>query len=268
MNTQISNKDLAQILFMMGNMVEKFERNEFKSEAYKKASREIEKNKNFVCLLPDQKSIDDVKYVGKVISNEIYQYCKSGYYKRFEDYLDMLSVKEIICLAEEIDTEVAEHLVDSLNLQDFYDLLKVFENGRIKNFIDKDSPQYRSLESILNVIPSWYSRKLKEDTISENQLHVDESVLIYLDRQFRKRYPFDESNNKPKEFFSESGKFLVKYSTSESAYDSNKVGDWVNILLKKDDKEKLWTVVTSTFGEKKGKRVVLGFKKNKLNKAS
>ena len=243
----------------MAQLLQELKGESYHYKAYQKASIAIEGIGRSVCSFT-VKELESIPSIGKVISREIEEYCRYGKIKYLNRLLNLSDPATILCLAAEIDTATSRDIVESLNINNFDELLREYESGRLKRYCGEKSSEYQVIIELLEFLPSW----LRNKHISARKLasvRPSTKELLDFDKNFRSHHIYGPTDFKIKEYPYKGGLLQVSYSISEKAQKFESKGDWVNIHFIKGDEYLKWIVLTSKYGALKGMRIVLGEEK-------
>jgi len=201
--------------------------------------------------------MDKIPYVGEMIAKDIFNFCKNGRFKYLENILKDTSPVDILKLVDGVDSKKAQTIVDILHIKSYDDLIKQATKKKIRIFFTQNSPLVDEIMMLLNSLPSWLSYKKRVNLYIEGKRPTTEQLLEW-DKMFRKKNPFSAHEFVSLGVSNSNGTGVCSYSHSEGARITHSIGDWVNIQFEIEGYDLKWVILTSKFGELKGKRIVMG----------
>ncbi len=253
------NEDVVRLLEYFARLLAEQKGMTHQSNTYEKAALEVSRVTHDLCSMTP-KELDEIPYVGKVISSEIEEYCKTGAVKYLERLLIISNPVTVLKMAKGFGEEKTRDLIEALNIESFRDLLEEYEDGRIGKYLGKESVSYKRVSELLEFLPSWVKSKHEAEKKLKD-IRPSTTELLEIDREFREHYNFDINKNLTMKKLFNGGQLRVFFSRSEKARRFHANGDWVNVHFEKDKNYLKWVILTSKYGSLKGKRVVLGEEK-------
>ena len=129
----MKNKEIAKILYDMGELLELKGENRFKIIAYGKASRAIESMKEDIELLCKEKRLDSVPGVGKAIAQKVEEYLRTGKLQAYEELVAQTpqGLAELLNVSG-LGPKTISLLHENLNVSNLDDLEKAAREHRIR----------------------------------------------------------------------------------------------------------------------------------------
>jgi len=129
----VKNKEIAKILYDMGELLELKGENRFKIIAYGKASRAIESMKEDIELLCKEKRLDSVPGVGKAIARKVEEYLRTGKLQAYEELVAQTpqGLAELLNVSG-LGPKTISLLHENLNVSNLDDLEKAAREHRIR----------------------------------------------------------------------------------------------------------------------------------------
>ena len=269
----MDNKDIAERLAEIAQLLEAQGANPFRVNAYRHAATTIESLPEAVTDLVERHGyagLTDLPGIGEGIARAIYEYVATGRMSRLES---LRGGEDPIALFEKIPgigTTLAHRLVEALHINSLEALEAAAHNGRLKHIQGFS-------ENKIAMLQAWLAQVLgSRRSTRQTAVLTDEptvKLLLDIDQHYREKAEADELPKiAPKRFNPEgvawlpilhvtkSGwHFSALYSNTPRAHQLQRTHDWVVIYFyDKQHHEGQHTVVTETHGPLIGKRVVRG----------
>jgi DNA polymerase (family 10) len=129
----VKNKEIAKILYDMGELLELKGENRFKIIAYGKAARAIESLKEDIEQVCKEKRLESVPGVGKAIAQKVEEYLRTGKLQVYEDLVAETpqGLAELLNVSG-LGPKTISLLHEKLNVNNMDDLEKVAREHRIR----------------------------------------------------------------------------------------------------------------------------------------
>ncbi|MGR9045829.1 MAG: helix-hairpin-helix domain-containing protein [Gammaproteobacteria bacterium] len=271
--SSLNNKNIADRLREIADLLEQQGANPFRSNAYRRAATTLDQLERPVTEIIEKQGIDgltELPAIGSGIARSLYEYVKTGRMSRLESLKAGHDPIELFEQIPGIGPTLAHRLIEVLHIDTLEALEVAAHNGRLSQvpgFSDKK----------IELVQAWLDHVLgyrrpasrKQEPIPEPPV----ALLLQIDFLYRKKAEADELPKIAPKRFNPSGEawlpimhvtqkgwhFTALYSNTPRAHQLDKTHDWV-VLFYYDDEhhEGQHTVVTETKGALQGKRVVRG----------
>lgn len=269
----MNNKEIADRLREIADLLDQQGANPFRSSAYLRAASTIEQLHQPLTQIIDQQGITgltDLPAIGTGIARSIYEYVVTGRMSRLESLKAGHDPIELFEQIPGIGPTLAHRLIEVLQLDTLEALEIAAHNGRLAKV-----PGFS--ENKIEMVQAWLSHVLgyrrsehkKQESIAEPPV----ALLLQVDFLYRKKANADELPKITPKRFNPDGKawlpimhltkkgwhFTALYSNTARAHQLHKTDDWVVLYCYDDEHhENQYTVVTESKGVLQDKRAVRG----------
>ena len=272
-----TNADIADLLVQIADLLETQSTNPFRVRAYRDGADSIRSSNQSVANLVEQgkrEALMDIPNIGEGLANVIFDYVETGRSDVRERLQADIHPAQVIAQVPGIGDELAQRIVDELDIHSLEDLEQAAHDGRldkVEGFGPRRVEMVRtSLAGMLSGAARRHARRVESDRQRPSKPPVE--LLLDVDAEYRHKaeagdLPTIAPNrfNPDKEAWlpilrSQRGdwKFTALYSNTAQAHKLNTTHDWVVIYFNQGEGEDQSTVVTEHDGPLAGRRVVRG----------
>ena len=265
------NKEVAEMLYEVGDLLEQQGAESFRSSAYRRAADTLEQLGEGLQSLFDREGMDGLialPNIGKGISRTIMEILSTGRSSRLENLRGTLQPEKLFQTIPGIGAKLAHQIHDELHVQTLEALEVMAHDGRLEKVNGVGHRRAASIRASLANMLGHRIHRHEADTIEPSV-----PLLLSVDEEYRQK---SEQGKLPKitpRRFNPEGEawlpilhttmqgwhFTALYSNTARAHELGHTHDWV-IIYDYDEHhhESQHTVVTETRGPLVGRRVVRG----------
>lgn len=269
----MNNKEIADSLREIAELLEQQGANPFRSNAYLRAAKTVEQLTQPLTELVARQGISgltELAGIGSGIARSLFEYVKTGRMSRLESLKAGHDPIELFEQIPGIGATLAHRLIEVLHVDTLEALEVAAHNGRLAQV-----PGFS--ENKIEMVQAWLNHVLGyRRTGTDSRQPIAEpavALLLQIDFLYRKKADADELPKIAPKRFNPDGKawlpimhasrqgwhFTALYSNTSRAHRLQKTEDWVVLFCYDDEHhEGQYTVVTETKGSLVGKRVVRG----------
>lgn len=273
-----SNKDVAEVLYQIAELLETQGANTFRINAYRKGAHQVEKMEQPVAEIEEEggaEALRDLPNIGKSLAGIITEYLHKGSSSLLMRLRGEVTPEELFAEVPGIGEDLAERVVEQLDIHSLEELEQAAHDGRLDEVEGFGKKRIQAVKSSLAGMLSGFAQRSARERTSQS---TDKTpgppveLLLKVDREYRRKAEAGELKKiAPKRFNPDNEAWLPVYHTekdewdftalfsnTKKAHELGKTDDWVVIYYEKDGRESQHTVVTETRGPMEGKRVVRG----------
>lgn len=272
------NNDVAHNLRKIAALLKEQNANYFRCQAYLNAAQTIEHLPQDLRILFEAEGIKGLIHlptIGAGIAHLIYEYISTGRMSRLDNLLGSSDPIALYQVIPTVGRELAERIHDKLHVETIEELESAVHTGQLEHV---EGLGKKRQQAIANWLANNFSERIKKLSshtrkFPEKKEGPSVALLLSIDAQYcneaeTKKLPLIA----PKRFNPENKAWLpilhttkagwhftAVYSNTERAHKLDKIFDWVVIFFYDNHHlEGQYTVVTETYGNNKGQRVVRG----------
>jgi hypothetical protein len=274
----MKNKEIAEVLDRIADLLEVQEANPFRIGAYRDAANQVRSMDRSVADIVregPQESLEALPNIGSSLAGVITELVHQGRSSMLERLQSDVAPERIFEQVPGIGEELSERIVRHLDVSTLEELEQAAHDGRLSDVPGFGEERVRSvrvsLAGLLSRAAQRHARRVETDQ-DEVAKRPRVGLLLEIDRIYRERAEAGELRKiVPKRFNPDDEAWLpiieedrgdwhftALYSNTAQAHRLNKTHDWVVIYYKRDGKEGQATVVTESQGPLEGKRVIRG----------
>jgi len=273
-----SNKEVAQLLYQIAELLETQGANSFRIDAYRKAAHQIERMEESVAEIEEKGGAGDLRdlpNIGESLAGVITEYLHKGSSSLLMRLRGEVTPEELFAEVPGIGHDLAERVVEQLDIHSLEELEQAAHDSRLGEVEGFGEKRIQAVKSSLAGMLSGFAQRSARERTTEEKEKVPEppvELLLEVDREYRQKAEAGELKKiAPKRFNpdneawlpvyhteKEGWDFTALFSNTKKAHELEKTDDWVVIYYEKDGRESQHTVVTETRGPMEGKRVVRG----------
>ncbi|MGW8318738.1 MAG: helix-hairpin-helix domain-containing protein [Candidatus Promineifilaceae bacterium] len=279
MSGKVSNEAIAQLLERIADLLQAQDANTFRVRAYRNGAqtvRDTEQSLEQMVLSGDGQALAELPDIGQGLAATISEYVRTGHSNVLSRLEGEVSPACLFTKIPGIGPELAERIVDELDVQSLEQLEQAAHDGRLAKVEGFGPRRVRAVQvSLAGMLSTSAQRRQRQAFESDKPKQPAVSLLIEIDAEYRRRAETGELKTiAPKRFNPENEawlpimhvdredwSFTALYSNTARAHELGKTHDWVVIYYEGDGQEGQCTVVTETHGPLQGKRVVRGREK-------
>lgn len=271
----VSNSQIADQLEEIGRLLEDNGENPFRVKAYRNAAASVRGCQRQVCDILSQEGADGLQQiaaVGKSLSHIIERLATNGHVALLSRLAHDANPENSLRSVAGIGPKLASQIHEQLGVENLFELELATYDGRLEALPGIGEKRLRAVREAL-AGRFRHGKELagsRKEIAGSDQAEISVEQLLRIDREYilkAKKHSLPQIA--PKRFNptraawlpilhkTESGRhYTALFSNSARAHELGMQKDWVVIYL--DGTESHWTVVTSRFGQLKGRRIVRG----------
>ncbi|WP_305907281.1 helix-hairpin-helix domain-containing protein [Methylomarinum sp. Ch1-1] len=269
----MKNKEIADKLNEIGELLEQQGANPFRSNAYLRAAKTIAQLTRPATEIIDHQGVAgliELPAIGEGIARSIYEYVATGRMSRLESLKAGHDPIELFEQIPGIGPTLAHRLIEVLHIDTLEALEVAAHNGRLSEVPGFSANKVEMVQAWLDHVFGYRRPATKrQEAIAEPEV----ALLLQIDFLYRKKAGADELPKIAPKRFNPSSQawlpimhvtkkgwhFTALFSNTPRAHQLQKTDDWVVLFFYDDEHhEGQHTVVTETKGSLKGQRVVRG----------
>jgi putative hydrolase len=266
------NRQIAQTLRQIGDLLEQQQANRFRVDAYRHAADTVDALEEDIQSLFDRegmRGLVGLPGIGRGIARSIYEMIALGRSSRLESLRGSVDPIQLFRTIPGVGEELARRIHDELQIDSLEALEVAAHDGRLEGV---PGVGYRRAEAIRAALDKMLSRRLRRRGLASGD-GPPVSALLAVDEEYREKAESDALPRITPRRFNPEGRawlpilhtdragwhFTALYSNTARAHELDRTRDWVVIYYYDDEHhEGQHTVVTETHGPLIGRRVVRG----------
>ncbi len=279
-----TNKEIADVLERVADLLEAQDANRFRIRAYRRASQMVEHFHKSISEIvaneeQNKKKLERLPCIGKSIASSIREFVHTRRLLMLDRLEGLVSSEELFATVPGIGDVLARRIHLKLHIDTLEDLELAAYDGRLETIPGLGKRRIKGLIGSLSTILVSSNRRfakrrrfLEEGNKTESPPHPHISVILKVDREYRYKANTGELKTiTPRRFNPENKSWLpilhterkgwyftAMFSNTARAHELGKTDDWVIVYYERDGNEDQCTVVTEQHGALKGLRVVRG----------
>lgn len=283
---QTDNREIAEVLNRVADLLEAQDANHFRVRAYRNAARTVEQSEKSISRMAirDQKSLEELPDIGQSIAGAIREFVHTGRLGLLDRLEGQVSPEALFTAIPGIGEELAQRIYSVLEIETLEALELAAHDGRLIEVPGIGERRVKGIRDSLNALLSRSTRRRArrlrqreqgEELIKESP---DVDTILQVDTEYRQRAAAGELKTIAPRRFNPKGEawlpiyhteksgwnFTALFSNSARAHELEKTHDWVVVYFEKNGHENQCTVVTEYKGPLSGKRVIRGREKECL----
>ena len=279
----VTNEEVAGVLDEIATLLEFEEANTFRVRAFRNGAGQIRKLSRPVEKLISEEgvgSLEKISGIGKGITAVIAEYLQTGRSGLLDRLRGEVSSEELFSRIGGIGRELAERIVDQLDIHTLEELEEAAYNGSLETVKGFGPQRIKAVrDSLAGILSRSAQRRVRDLSSTGQDKRQDErneqppvGLLLEVDAEYRQKAEAGRLRKvAPKRFNPQGEAWLpvmntvkdgwslrVLFSNTALAHELNATHDWVVIYYEKGGIERQSTVLTARTGPLKGKRVVRG----------
>lgn len=271
----LSNEELARQLSGIADILDSQHANPFRVNAYRAAAATIQAWPEPVSKLWERQGLDGLRElpgIGESLSRAIEQLTLTGHSSLLDQIRGTVRHERVLTTVAGIGSKTAARIHDELGIQTLAELEAAAYDGRLAAMPGMGEKKVRSVRE------SLAGRFRRRPKFLESQVHpppVDSppvAELLDIDEEYRHKAAADRLPRISPSRFNPTGEawlpilhthrgdrhYSVLFSNTARAHELGTTHDWVIIYRDDHRGDGQWTVITSLFGEFRGRRIVRG----------
>lgn len=273
-----SNRDVADLLERVADLLEGEEANPFRVRSYRRAAEEIRALSEPLSSLYEtggRERLEDVPGVGKRLSGAIAEILDTGRLGLLERLESERSPADRFARLPGLGPELAGRIVEDLGVTTLEDLERAAHDGRLEGVEGIGPKRAQGIRDALAGILGRSSRRRRRERLASGVSHAERPsvrLLLDVDAEYREKAEAGELRRIAPRRFNPKGEAWLPvmevkrdgwelrplFSNTARAHDLGKTHDWVVIYYDRDGEHGQATVVTAGSGALAGERVVRG----------
>ena len=273
--TALGNDLIASRLGEIADLLAEQGANPFRVGAYRKAAKTLyEMRQPASEILHEEGSagLERLPGIGKSIANAILQFQRTGKIPQLERLRGEHASERIFTTVAEIGPKLALRIHEELGIGSLAELNAAAWDGRLASLPGMGAKRVQAIREALagRQVQTEKRSRHEQPFLTEEQPPVAE--LLDIDMTYRRLASQDRLPRVAPRRFNPEGvawlpimhthkdtrHYTVMFSNTARAHEFGKTNDWVVIFRDDEADHGQWTVITSTFGKVKGKRIVRG----------
>lgn len=272
--TTTSNRDIADALHEVADLLEDQAANPFRVAAYRVAAETLRQHDESVHAIFQREGTQglmQLEGVGKSISHSIGQLIRTGRLPLLERLRGDHDAERLFATVPDIGPGLARRIHEHLSIETLPELEAAAIDGRLAKVPGMGTKRIRAVrESLAGRFR--ISQAVRSDRHDENDSDVTVAELLDIDAEYRQLASNNELPRIAPRRFNPAGEawlpifhterddkhFTVLFSNTARAHQMHTTHDWVVIYRDDEGDHGRWTVITSQFGRLKGQRIVRG----------
>lgn len=273
-----TNKEIADVLDQIGDLLEIQDANLFRVRAYREGAQSLRASDHSITELVREGKRDQItglRGIGEGLAGTVEEYVQTGRSSQLDRLRGEISPADLFTQVPGIGEELAERISSQLDIHSLEALEQAAHDGRLQGVEGFGSKRVQAVKASLAGMLSPAAHRRSRQRVSRQKPRQDEpdvGTLLAVDQEYRLKADSGALRKiAPKRFnpdseawlpilHTERGEwnFTALYSNTARAHDLGKTRDWVVIYYDHNGYEDQCTVVTESRGPLEGKRVVRG----------
>ena len=271
----LSNDLIASRLIEVAQLLAEQGANPFRVAAYHKAAQTLHDLRQPVVEILEAEGpagLVRLPNIGRSIANAIAQFQRSGKIPLLQRLRGEHAPERIFTTVAEIGPKLATRIHEELGLNSLAELEAAAWDGRLARLQGMGAKRVQSIREALAGRFAQAVKRSKHEGLFEADEQPPVAELLEVDRNYRHLVEQDRLQKiAPRRFNPERAAWLpimhsqrgerhytAMFSNSARAHEFGKTHDWVVIYRDDAAYHGQWTLITSSFGELQGKRIVRG----------
>lgn len=276
-----SNKEIAELLEQVADLLEAQEANTFRIRAYRSGAASVRAADKQVASLVkngDTAAVRELPDIGEGLAALIGEYVQTGRSTLLERLQGEVTPEDVFTKVPGIGEELATRINRELDIQTLEELEQAAHDGRLAKVEGFGERRVKAVQTALAGMLSRSAQKQSrqraadQDNGGEPTNEPPVALLLAVDAEYRQKAAAGELKkiaprrfNPEKEAWlpvlhteREGWEFTALFSNTKRAHELGMTDDWVVIYFERNGREQQRTVVTETSGAFQGERVVRG----------
>jgi DNA polymerase (family 10) len=276
-----SNKEIAQLLEQVADLLEAQEANAFRIRAYRNGAASVRAADKKVAGLVkdgDTSALQELPDIGEGLAALIGEYVQSGRSTLLERLQGEVTPEELFGKIPGIGEELATRINRELDIETLEELEQAAHDGRLAQVEGFGERRVQGVQTALAGMLSRSAQKQSRQRTADGEKETESAteppvaLLLAVDADYRQKAAAGELKkiaprrfNPEKEAWlpvlhseREGWQFTALFSNTKRAHELEMTDDWVVVYYERDGRERQRTVVTETNGRLQGERVVRG----------
>lgn len=279
MARQPSNKDIADVLERIGDLLEARDENPHRVRAYHSAANTVARSAEPIAEWAANENRDalmNLPGIGEGLAALMIDYVRNGQSDLLRQLEEQTNPESVFTQVPGIGETLARRIREELDIDTLEELEMAAHDGRLEAVEGFGEGRARAVATSLAGMLSDSARRRARQRTGPEQEAGDEpsiAVLLEVDAEYRRRAAAGDLPTIAPRRFNPEGKawlpllatkregwsFTALFSNTARAHEAGKTGDWVVIYFERPGREERQrTVVTETRGALAGRRVVRG----------
>lgn len=274
--SSVSNQSISETFEEVASLLEAQNANAFRIRAWRKAAGTLRSLNQSIEELTHELGVKGLQLlpgIGPSLANAIFQLVTTGHLPLLEQLRGDLTPEKLFASVPGIGPRTAEMIHETLNIETLGDLHTAAMDGRLETVPGMGRKRVLGVKAFLaNRFRTFQSSPSEMPQQGTRDRSVSVAELLDIDAEYRRKADADELIRiAPKKFnpthvawlpilhTMRSGRhYTALFSNTARAHELGRTDDWV--VIYRDDKKGhgQWTVITSQFGDLKGRRIVRG----------
>jgi DNA polymerase (family X) len=274
-NQPVSNKDIANTLNRIAELLEAQDGQEFRIRAYRNAANTIRDHETPLAQTLHEGGVEALQVIpniGERLAPLIAEFVNTGRSTLLERLEGEVAPEDVFVRVPGIGAELAHRIVETLHIDSLEELEQAANDGRLEEIEGFGERRVEGIRMALAGMLRRSSRNREPQQQQEDNTRPSVKLLLEIDAEYRRKGEAGELRQiAPKRFNPDNDAWLpvmhierdgwditALFSNTARAHELNRTRDWVVIYYERDYTEGQRTIVTETSGPLKDKRVVRG----------
>lgn len=277
LHSRPSNREIADCLQRVGELLEDHEANPFRIRSYHRAAetiRDLDRPAAGIFLDEGREGLQAIKGIGRKLAGSIAEIVETGHLALLDRLEGENAPEQLFTRLPGVGAGLAARIHDELKVHTFEELEQAAYNGRLEAVEGVGRKKAEGIRDALAGILGRSSARRARQRVEGPRNRNDPPVplLLEVDQEYRRKAEADELRRiAPRRFNPDNEKWLpimrteregweftVLFSNTRRAHELHKTHDWVVVYFHRDGAEDQCTIVTAGSGEMKGRRVIRG----------
>jgi len=285
----LTNKDIADLLYRIADLLEAQDANRYRVNAYRLAAQvisDLNQAAATMAVSDDGKKLEDLPNIGAGITGTVREYVKTGRSGLLERLEGQISPEDLFTTVPGLGEKLAHRIHVELDIDTLEELELAAHNRRLERVSGIGCRRAKairdSVSAILNRSSRRRAKRFRQFEQAAGPADTDPSstspsvaAILEVDKAYRQRAGAGELKTIAPRRFNPDGKswlpimhtekngwhFTSMFSNTARAHKLKKTRDWVVVYFERNREEGQCTVVTEQNGPLKARRVVRGREK-------
>ena len=270
-NHRLCNEEIANKLMELAELLEIQGANVFRIQAYRNAAKSVQNLREPIYRLLEKEGLEGLRKlpgIGQSISRGIEHLLQTGKLSLLDHLRGEMKPERVLATVTGIGPGLAKRIHETLGIEKLIDLEAAVYSGRLAQLPEFGKKRLRAIQESL---ARRFNRNEKRRFIPPAYHHaprVDE--ILDIDKEYRRKAREGKLSLISPKYFNpeqkpwlpvlhtqrENRHYTALFSNTVRAHELGMTHDWVVIHQDGQNGNGQWTVITSLFGQLKGRRII------------
>lgn len=270
-----TNRELAASLLETGNLLEVQGASLFRIRAYRRAAETVAAWPIplwHIAVAEGERGLADLPAIGRSIAGALAHLVRTGRFPLLERLRGNRAPERLFATVADIGPKLAQRIHEHLGIETLWELSAAAQDGRLAQVPGMGQKRIRAVRESLagRFRRPTETSSIRDATVIEAAAPIEE--LLDVDREYREgAHKGQLPRIAPRRFNPTSEAWLpvlhtqrdarhytAMFSNTARAHELDATHDWVVIYRDDEANHGQWTVITSSYGALRGKRIVCG----------